>query len=404
MPFTLKASQVAGTVEKLLLKERKHSIEYIGFGIPLTNHVAWVIVSHSRTGRTEEEVNELVERYNKRIGTLPSGPVKEVRDPEEMMHNRQNHESLTAFFDKELEEAIRKEGSITKGISAFTTARLPAVSKGVGAGAFHPMLLFGLGMESCIPCAVTSGLAYMYCDTWREHDEVAVVTGDGKALLSMLSMWCTAVEEAKEIVANPDSRPGGEFQKKTLAMHKRFPLLRRATTVPNEGELLPALHDMFIFAAAVLLASENEFFILHGFTSLWSLYHTVAHDLPYKLKADLVGSWLRAYFVAYAAQGFPGLETTAQVLKFLLNGDYAAVVGSLPRVPSEACWDNCFERAACLLDEEHCFKAVWMLHEVAPLCPPEAGPVFLHTAHRLATHVPVNRNRGKATLRFAAKI
>eukprot|EP01064_Diplonema_japonicum_P012857 TRINITY_DN2020_c2_g2_i1.p1 TRINITY_DN2020_c2_g2~~TRINITY_DN2020_c2_g2_i1.p1 ORF type:complete len:390 (+),score=85.69 TRINITY_DN2020_c2_g2_i1:53-1222(+) len=385
----LKASAVVETVEKLLLEQRKHGIEYQGF---LANHVHWVAMVYTRSGFSEEEVRKHIDNYNARIDYPETSPAETVQDPEKLISDDgKNHETLTACFDKELEETILKEGSTEKGIATFTAARLPAVVKGVGAAAFHPILLLGLGVEGRIPNAVASGLAYMYCRTWREHDDVDVMIGDEKALFTTLKTW--SAEVAPKLVLS------GSFRKRELEVHRV--LLEHSCVVPGEEQLIPALHDMFIFAAAALLASENEFFILHGLTSLWSMYHVVVQDIPRALRAELVGSWLRAFFAAFAAQKFPGLEVALSVLEFLSNKDYTGMVKSLPQPPPEASWEACIAKSATYHDEEHCIKAIWMLREVVPLCPPEVEPLLLHAAHRVATHTPEDRGGAKATLRFA---
>eukprot|EP01064_Diplonema_japonicum_P035754 TRINITY_DN783_c0_g2_i1.p1 TRINITY_DN783_c0_g2~~TRINITY_DN783_c0_g2_i1.p1 ORF type:complete len:412 (+),score=109.21 TRINITY_DN783_c0_g2_i1:60-1295(+) len=400
----LKASVVAKTVEKLLLEQRKNSMEYKVF---LSNHVSWVIMPLLRIGRREAEVADLAEVYNNRIEAEPMGVAGEVSAPAELVNMDNDHYAgLVNFFDDEMQKSIEREGSVAKGIEALCTEYLRPVARGIGAGAFHPVLELGLGVEGGLPTAVATGLAYMHSRCWKEHDDIeALATGDEKSLLRTLQSWCTKAEVAKKEVdairKKSDPYPTSGFQQRTLAMHKSLTFLREApTVVPSEEKLLPALHDMFIFAAAAMLASDNEFFILHGFTSLWSVYHIVKQSIPQDVKEDLTAAWLRGYFAAYASQDFPGLSTVTPALECLLNNDYSGLVSSLPQVPSEASWSVCFDKTAAMIEEEHTLKAVWMMHEIAPLCPPEVEPVFLHVAHRLATYTPENRNGSAGTLRF----
>eukprot|EP01064_Diplonema_japonicum_P020370 TRINITY_DN2968_c0_g1_i1.p1 TRINITY_DN2968_c0_g1~~TRINITY_DN2968_c0_g1_i1.p1 ORF type:complete len:411 (+),score=109.66 TRINITY_DN2968_c0_g1_i1:76-1308(+) len=402
----LKAPAVSKTVEKLLQEQRRCSLEY---NVTLSNHATWIVVPFSRLGKAEGEVRTLTNQYTQRVGTEAMELGAVASDPEQLVNNMMEHyPELVGYFDQEVHKAIEAEGTVAKGIEAVCAKHLPRVSRGLSAAAFHPLLELGVGVEGGLPTAVANGLAYMHARTWRDFDTYEMQPVDGPSpLVATMLAWNADITARKEDIDTirrvSDPFPTNVGQQRMIAMLKHLPAFVNAPVqVPkDEALLLPALHDMFVTMATAMVVTENEFLVVHGFTSLWAAYHVVAQNgLPYGLRTEVAAAWLRGLYSAYGSQGFPGIAELSDAAKLVAERDYAALAKCLPSVPEGVTWEACFAAVELMTDEEHCLKAVWMLHEVIPLCP-EAEPIFLIAAYRLATFMPANPNGGQGTLRFA---
>eukprot|EP01059_Diplonema_ambulator_P007643 TRINITY_DN1712_c0_g1_i1.p1 TRINITY_DN1712_c0_g1~~TRINITY_DN1712_c0_g1_i1.p1 ORF type:complete len:407 (+),score=116.56 TRINITY_DN1712_c0_g1_i1:58-1278(+) len=395
------APSVASVVEQLLAEQRKYCIEYNKY---FSNHATWIAVLYSRIGKGEDEVRRLLDEYTAKIKAEPMAAVEAVDPAERVNMSMTDYDGFVAYFDKELEKAIQETGSVSKGIEAVCRAHVGRVSRGLGAGAFHPILELGIGVEGNLPTAVSNGLAYMHARCWRDSDlyEVQHVDSPANPLLATVKAWCldvaATVAEVNTIRRASDEFPTTKGQQRMLAMLKHLPAFKNVpVSVPRTG-LLEAMHQMFIFAAAAVVLTGNEFLVVHGFTSMWATYHVAAMDLDYEMKADLVAAWMRGFFTAFAGQGFPDIDDVAKAADLVGEGKYDEVLEMLPTVEGVS-WEQCIAKTETMVEEEHCLKGVWMLRELADVVP-EGKRIFLNAAHSLAYRYPEDPNGGEGTLRF----
>ena len=123
---------------------------------------------------------------------------------------------------------------------------------------------------------------------------------------------------------------------------------------PLDASLAPVLCDLQRWLTALLLAARNEFFVLHGVTSLYALRHCLGALSSADARA-LLAHWCRAAVATLIGQGLPGLDALPAVLE--RYPDHASPV-------DEAEWRSLRE-ASWASHDEHVPKAVYALNQWA---------------------------------------
>ena len=423
------AASVATTVDTLMATARAYDIEYKGF---FSNHTSWLVVPSARCGVSAETITERLAWYNSRLEKVdPQAPITTDLNTAVNLENT-GYQQLLAFFDARLAEEVAKQKDTRSAIDTVVSEHLPRISHGCIGAAFHPILELGAGVEGLSTHLTANGLAYMTTRCWGSQDTATIKYSESADLLTPLSQWCadTLSEEGQKNLRDVLSGAVegvkweiGAFQKRMLWCLKNLETLQQHSVVmptdapaenASKAELMQhyGLDGAVLLASAAVVASKNEFFVVHGLTSLWAVRAIIQNtpSLPHAQRCELVSSWARGYFCAFAAQLLPGANEMLPGFAFLSNNDVQGFVAHYGKGGEEGAdaWETLAEDAAeRYWKEEHILKPVWMLREMAGELPEAVRPVLFAAAKHLVNYVPEDAGDNGAyfpkenTLRFA---
>lgn len=344
----------------------EHHIEYAGF---MSNHLAHGLVALHQLGASAERMDDFYPHASqhleaRRPATGATQPL--TRDNFVSSVGRVDFTSCVHFLQQEwtriavdLDPEATNDADTLKRIEQRLVAELfPRLAFGIAGHATHPLIHigFGLVMTSEVdppmwshlrqgeggraqnPMVVT-GLAYLIYQGVRLDAGTggyspasmdSIPHANTKPLHTVLA---DAIEKLGPWVGRLDSmvaekpyseRAGGQFQRKVavLADHAAQDLLR----VDAQWRIDSIDLAVDELRSAVLLlygVSDNDFFMLHGVTSLYALRHI----LP-KLAADAdrivaLRYGLKMLLAVFAVQGLPAKESKA-LQTFAQSGDVQA--------------------------------------------------------------------------------
>ena len=335
------APKVGASLRGRLARARQWDMEYGGY---LSNHLTHNLVVLSAAGASEERLQWWEDLYTNRLDEKPAREAGDLdlsraRRNDEIVITRDNwrdHFSTTRldilayrdFFDAQV---------AGHGIAATVAEYLPALLPGLAGAALHPLIHTGWGAEAGSPEMVAEGLAYMatahqplgtderHCPPdplWSPH-----ASGPIDAALAFLA---DAKTRGLSLIAqNVSQTPAylrlkrGGFQPRLIAFDDPdLPLAAALNDVgpvglPDAGEpLIETIEEMTVLIAAALRGADNEFFVLHGLTSLHAILVLLPHLEPRDQRLALA-HWWRAAMATLVAQDFPGLSETAEILASL---------------------------------------------------------------------------------------
>ena len=247
-------------------------------------------------------------------------------------------------------------------------------------------------------------------------------SADGKGVLGTAKAYLesavsgNAFQRLRELSTQPEylAQNIGAFQRKVLAindptacdladeLNNHFPV-NLPDTVSGENEvmsLFPAVREAQALIAAAYIASDCEFFVVHGVTSLHAVLVLMQHLTP-EQQRDLLVHWLRTVLVVYVAQNTPGLDKLLALLEIWQSRESQCQESECnEHLNSEALWGTRLSLSQ-LSTDEHVSKAVYALwrwshwhhqrphsvklfedaidHQLRPL--PETGEVLTPHAH-----------------------
>ncbi len=378
-----KAPQMGVSLGDWLARSRRWDIEYGGY---LSNHLShnWLVMSAA--GAAEEQMQWWQDLYTNRLAEKPAreaGDLEPARawaaDQVEISEaNWRQHVQTTRiafpayrdFFDARIAEL---------GLSATLHATLPPLLPGLAGAALHPLIHTGWGTEANSALMVAEGLAYMatahqpLASDGRHAPPSPLWSPDAPGpLAAALGFLIHARGRDLARVAHDASQTEayrrlrlGRFQPRLIAFND--PALPLGAALNGIGPLgLPAatepltdtIEEMTALLAAALCGSDNEFFVLHGLTSLHAVLALVPH-LDADDQRQALSHWWRAAMATLVAQDFPGLSETAELLE-----GWQAKRKRSPRhrltAKQSDWWQTSVKEALASLDE-HLPKAVYVL-------------------------------------------
>ena len=378
-----KAPQMGVSLGDWLARSRRWDIEYGGY---LSNHLShnWLVMSAA--GAAEEQMQWWQDLYTNRLAEKPAreaGDLEPARawaaDQVEISEaNWRQHVQTTRiafpayrdFFDARIAEL---------GLSATLRATLPPLLPGLAGAALHPLIHTGWGAEANSALMVAEGLAYMatahqpLASDGRHAPPSPLWSPDApRPLAAALGFLIHARGRDLARVAHDASQTEayrrlrlGRFQPRLIAFND--PALPLGAALNGIGPLgLPAatepltdtIEEMTALLAAALCGSDNEFFVLHGLTSLHAVLALVPH-LDADDQRQALSHWWRAAMATLVAQDFPGLSETAELLE-----GWQAKRKRSPRhrltAKQSDWWQTSVKEALASLDE-HLPKAVYVL-------------------------------------------
>lgn len=297
----LPVTAVSSLVGDLCSYGRRHNIEYHGY---FSDHSPYLSISLSRSGAGSNKTIDDFMRYQERLDPAvpPDVSITNVSDVEKYINNKREHYgSFLKYFDSEVRQAA--------SVDDVVRTHFPRVSRGLGGAAFHPLILTGVALEAENGLLLAEGLAYLHVRTMRDADpeEASMVAPVSSA--SPVDVLFNFTAAISEMLPLPNGTTRADFLTKP---ELRSVLLKQRVDWPQDFDRLQrAVSDQLIpLAAAALYYSDNEFFVLHGWTSLYALARLIPHlgRANVDTARSAVDSWFRAYMAAFAQRGLPGAK------------------------------------------------------------------------------------------------
>ena len=406
-----RAPKVQASLYGWLARSRRWDIEYGGY---FSNHMAHNFVVLSAAGASEAQMQRWEDRYADKLTAAPARPqdtdIPDVTESNWRTHIQSTRTAFRAyrtFFDARINEL---------GISRTLHRYLPALLPGLAGAAFHPLIHTGWGAEVGSTTMTAEGLAYMATafQPLATDDRHAAprplwspdAPGPVACALAFLErahdrglpyVACAASQtEAYQVLQR------GGFQHRMIAFDDAALPLGAALNVTGPiglpdapKSLAPVIEEVAVLMAALLGASGNEFFVLHGLTSLHSALVLLPHLSPDDQRAALV-HWWRAAMAMLVAQDLAALPSTTPI--------EAWIERQRDRPPDPHCvtpeererWRRALHKALPSADE-HVPKAVYVLWRWTEweAFSPAAVAVFRDAVDRLIEDHPsgeVHRN------------
>jgi hypothetical protein len=263
------------------------------------------------------------------------------------------------------------------GIGESIRRYLPPLLPGLAGSAFHPVIHTGWGVDASSGVMVAEGLAYMA----TAFQPLAIDTRTGTApswqpgrsgIISGARQFLelARTQDLSRIADEASRSPAyralekGEFQARVQAFQDpTLPLgaaLNRVVlTLPPVGESLHvAVEEATSLSAAALEASDDEFFVLHGLTSLHGVLTLMPH-LDERTQRDALNYWWRGVMAVMVAEDLPGAAGTLERLERWRAEHHAGQRHAL-RGGDRAWWKETLHTTFPSLDE-HVPKAVYAL-------------------------------------------
>jgi len=360
-------------INGLMLKYRKYHMEYKGF---LSNHLAWIVTIGLELNITQEEYQHAIDQYTTKLEPA----VRSENDDLETNYRGEFFDNFQAFYDELIEQSfdtrgINKEPKTDMNLVEMKDALgeivkncFPHVMKGVSGAALHPLILLGTGLYFVSPVIVADALAYLHVRDWEpliydsseEDPPISPSSSSADSFKDILADFVKIADE-KELKKRCDELIStfpysevvrGKFQKRLLAWRRDTQLCSHIESTASRVEWhdpTQQLQELSVFVAGAVQASNVDFFVLHGYTSLWSL--TII--LPYLDKHQqqmACAEWFKCLLGVVAAQKFPSIFCDIQ--------------------ETDNSWDNILRTAFLSHEDEHNFKCCWMMYDHALKDPP----------------------------------
>lgn len=327
------APEMQPDLPRWLDRDRQWHIEYGGY---LSNHLShnWVVMSAA--GAPPAQMQWWEDLYTNRLSTEParssgdleprppSPPGMEIRAAswQAQLRRPEAFSAYVEFFDGQLRELGRAE---------VLRRFLPALLPGLAGAALHGIIHLGWAREAAHDGMLADGLAYMATayqplGTDARHQPPARLWSAAAAepLPASLAFLIRSREAGLAQVAEAASQSEayralgrGLFQQRLIAFDD--PALPLAAALNEAGPLglpepgaplLATVEQLVVLMAAALRGARNEFFVLHGLTSLHAVL-CVLPDLDAADQRQALAHWWRAAMATMVAQDFPGLEASA---------------------------------------------------------------------------------------------
>ena len=337
------------------------------------NHLSHNTVVMGHIGLPEEVANEKMERWDRMYRTMhnirpcrsiePNMPV--ITSENWMQHfgstrvqYNYNYPAYLAYFD----DQIQSEGTLETLQSHF-----PRVVDGMAACALHPIIHVGFGLEADHGGMVAEGLAAM-CSMRHTIGSGTAQWSDAAdgapGILASSLAYLQGAEDANlhAIAVQAASTPLykalqiGAFQRILLTFEdEALPLGQSLDACPPVG--LPALSTPLTTAveeatrliSAAYLASDCEFFVLHGLTSLHATLAIIGHLQDAGQQREALVHWWRTVMAVLVCLNIPGLREG--IVPLLDHYDAGGVAQGEGDDEGEGFWPRALELSVSCEDE-----------------------------------------------------
>lgn len=265
-----------------------------------------------------------------RHNALDYTAITEVNWRNNLQSTRIGFEAYRDFFNAKIAEL---------GLSVCLKRYYPTLSEGMAGAALHAVIHTGWAADVESDDMVAEGLAYMATAfqplaTGANHSDFQlwspktpdiikvlkqILTDDKVAQLAEQANALSRTEDYKRlnrgkfqqrlITFNNPSQPMAQFLNEMVTL--RLPGFDKDLT---DSDLTAAIEALTVIAAATVYSSDNEFFIVHGLTSLHAVLCVLPH-LDESAQRKALGYWFRAFIAVTIIQGSPGVKEAITMLE-----------------------------------------------------------------------------------------
>lgn len=378
-------------LHKWLKRGRNWHIEYDEY---LSNHITHNWIALDAAGVSEDKMQWWQQVYiNEGVakGTVSSTRESEMLDPprpnaldytaiteanwlNNLQTTRIGFESYRDFFDAKIAEL---------GLSVCLKRYYPTLSEGMAGAALHPVIHTGWAVDVESDDMASEGLAYMATAfqplaTGKNHSNYQpcqLWSPDAPDIIEALKQILTddrvpqLAKDANALSKTEDYTKinRGKFQQRLITFdNPNQPMaqfLNEIVTLklPEIGRNLTiSIEALTVIAAAAVYASNNEFFIVHGLTSLHAVLCVLPH-LDETAQRNALSYWFRALVAVIIIQGSPGIEKAIVVLEeWNANKDKETSSSYSLSSEQKAWWLQTLQSTTDSLDE-HVPKTVYVI-------------------------------------------
>lgn len=336
---------------KWLKRGRNWHIEYDEY---LSNHITHNWIALDAAGVSEDKMQWWQEVYINEgvVKDIDKDAVNAAKVPEMLEPPRSNPIDYTAitdanwlnnlqsiriafplyrdFFDKKIAEL---------GLSACLKRYYPALSEGMVGAALHAVIHTGWAVDVESDDMAAEGLAYMATAfqplaTSPNHSDYQLWSPDAPHPIELLKHILTD-DKVPQLAKDADALSKtedytklnrGKFQQRLITFDNpnepmaqflnemvtlRLPGINDDST---DSDLTASIEALTVIVAAAVYSSDNEFFIVHGLTSLHAVLCVLPH-LDEIAQRNALGYWLRALVSTIIIQGSPGVKDAITMLE-----------------------------------------------------------------------------------------
>ena len=347
---------------------------------------------------------------------------------------RSNFLELVKFFTNELESLrMRKSNASQNPLSLLLQRHVPSLADGgIGAAAFHPLIHIGYGLMQntsgdfiASPRDVIDGLSYMVFSYRRAIGgkssaaiaesiikELDISSDSGHwqsefgisdlsdALLAVVSDFRSGQRVQKvfkqlaDLAASPEydsMEPASSFERGTAAMgdnmqdcldscteaamkrlHSQFEAKYGIMKETCPSFITYTMKAIVDGAIALYAQSSNgdDFFLLHGVTSVWALRRMLQYFDSNIEKIQILVAYVKALLATYVTQGMPTLMGASKWTE------------SLPS------WTDIIKKTVDSSVDEHEYKVVYTCHEAERVYGSPPSQLYRLTAAQKMRFIP----------------
>ena len=377
----LEESEFASIMDKLLVEHSTQKYFILHNNGMFFNHMAHGLVALHHLGVSEEALENFAEAY----GSLLDRPEKYEKDgsfnPDSGVQDLMGKKKGYYFLVDHYERLLKEEYS--DSLEEIVRCEFPKLKRGIGAFALHGLIHVGYGCTARCARVVCEGLAFLHyaCEPLTINPGTFSTERFGKGdkevteVLEMVRNDKTLQERVHKMVKELDPTvPERDFQHQMIVLlaHMGDSLSRyvqqiRLTEIfepeidsPGMPDIKAKLLKWAVDCAIIMFGGadrHNDFFLLHGVTSAWSLMQVMTlFDDPEEI-INTMHTYLCCIFAVYIAENCPKVS----VNKLLSDAKEANMT-----------WETIIERAIATHPDggqEHIYKLVqvcWDMHKTYP--------------------------------------
>ena len=325
-----------------LKRGRNWHIEYDDY---LSNHITHNWIALDAAGVSQDKMQWWQNVYVN--DAINKGTASAAKGPEMLAPPRHNALDYTAITDVNWMHNIQStriafeayrdffDNKIAKlGLSACLKRYYPALSEGMAGAAMHAVIHTGWAVDVESDNMASEGLAYMATAfqplaTGTHHSQHQLWSPDAPNAIDALKQILIndsvsqLTKRADELSRTDDYERlnRGSFQQRLITFDNfnepmaQFLNDNVILRLPNIGsDLTASIEELTVIAASAVYGSDNEFFIVHGLTSLHAVLCVLPH-LDEMAQRQALAYWFRALIATMIIQGNPDSKNTLTALK-----------------------------------------------------------------------------------------
>ena len=359
---------VLGKMLDALSATSKYYVEYDKF---LSSHLLCGMVGLRELGADGPRIERFVELYSTKLEphTTHGFPVAKTDarvDIAPLVGKRIEYYTL-------LQEYERRFNACDRNLAAFMKDNFPPLSDGVSAALLHGLINIGYSIRSGHDASVVEAVAYLHHShrgaTYKSPVPPLATFGTGKLSLVDVAAEMRSVFEDKLL----PTQVAGEKRMRDpeYGWHSSTPQYRIYALLQEGDMMMKFVNDLavpedviargsagisrWLLEQSVLVyelaAIRNDFVLIHGVTSVWSL-HQVLPMLSEHDALEALRNMTLLFLCVFATQGCPDLA------------DPAAHAAASPLRATEEAWEELSAKVLARDTDEHVYKLIAICKEL----------------------------------------